>query len=202
MRSLFTGNDGQQSRFKWDIVVLVIVDVILWFCIENYNILSAPKHPFVAHLPPKLVHILALLAIIAFQWLLFKVAHFWMTRYGLHTHRFFAGLLMITTFGLLVYLELCTFAIAYTYLGVMDTGTRTIVYDFNSALYFSAITFTTIGYGDYVPSVHARPLACVEGFTGYIALAIIVAAIGSRLVSHTPAGVSQPPDSAPSKPRG
>src|SRR5918993_3708146 len=40
--------------------------------------------------------------------------------------------------------------------------------DFESALYFSAVTYTTIGYGDVVLTRPWRILAAVEGITGIL----------------------------------
>lgn len=43
-------------------------------------------------------------------------------------------------------------------------------------LYFSYVTFTTVGYGDMAPSGLCRGLAAAEAVTGYILLGMFVAA--------------------------
>jgi hypothetical protein len=43
-----------------------------------------------------------------------------------------------------------------------------VVGDFESALYFSAITFSTLGYGDIVPPHEWRLLAGLEGISGFL----------------------------------
>jgi hypothetical protein len=43
-----------------------------------------------------------------------------------------------------------------------------IAADFESALYFSAITFSTLGYGDIVPPKEWRLLAGLEGINGFM----------------------------------
>ncbi|MGX7874076.1 potassium channel family protein [Mesorhizobium sp. ORM6] len=43
--------------------------------------------------------------------------------------------------------------------------------DFETALYFSTITFSTVGYGDVVPAHARRVLAALEGVNGFCSLA-------------------------------
>lgn len=43
-----------------------------------------------------------------------------------------------------------------------------VVVDFPTALYFSTITFSTVGYGDVVPDHSWRLLAALEGIDGFL----------------------------------
>ncbi|TPJ27250.1 potassium channel family protein [Mesorhizobium sp. B2-7-2] len=43
-----------------------------------------------------------------------------------------------------------------------------ILSDFETALYFSTITFSTVGYGDVVPAHAWRILAALEGINGFL----------------------------------
>jgi hypothetical protein len=43
-----------------------------------------------------------------------------------------------------------------------------ILSDFETALYFSTITFSTVGYGDVVPAPGWRILAALEGVNGFL----------------------------------
>jgi hypothetical protein len=49
------------------------------------------------------------------------------------------------------------------------------------ALYFSGITFATVGYGDFLPAPHVRVLALAEGAIGALTLGFFVAVLANRL---------------------
>lgn len=79
-----------------------------------------------------------------------------------HAHqRAFTVVLMV--FGLLALhaIEILAYAILYSGLGQFPG-------DFETALYFSSSTFTTLGYGDVIPAPDHRLLAGVEGVMGLI----------------------------------
>jgi hypothetical protein len=48
------------------------------------------------------------------------------------------------------------------------------VLEFFSCLYFSVVTFTTLGYGDLTPIGAVRPIAAVEAFSGSFTMALFV----------------------------
>jgi hypothetical protein len=52
-----------------------------------------------------------------------------------------------------------------------------------SCLYFSIITWTTVGYGDLVPSDPIRLVAASEALVGYVAMAFVIAFLTQRLTS-------------------
>lgn len=45
---------------------------------------------------------------------------------------------------------------------------------FGYAIYFSIVTFTTLGYGDFAPAGWARPFAAIEGFAGAFMIALFI----------------------------
>jgi hypothetical protein len=64
------------------------------------------------------------------------------------------GLFVVITF------EVWLWAGLYRVLGILP--------DFDTALYFSTTTFSTIGYGDIVPAHNWRILAALEGVNGFL----------------------------------
>ena len=56
--------------------------------------------------------------------------------------------------------EIAVWAVFYTAAGIFP--------DAESSFYFSAVTYTTVGYGDLVPPQAWRLLAGVEGLTGIL----------------------------------
>ena len=48
-------------------------------------------------------------------------------------------------------------------------------------VYFSGVTFATVGYGDFVPGPGVRVLAMVEGFVGALTMGFFVAVLANRL---------------------
>ncbi|PYB73308.1 MULTISPECIES: potassium channel family protein [Rhizobium] len=87
----------------------------------------------------------------------------WVTdRVRLHGHR--SRMLAMNTVVIGVFAVLTTevwlWAASFTLIGVVD--------DFETALYFSTITFSTVGYGDVVPHPEWRMLAALEGVNGFL----------------------------------
>ena len=55
------------------------------------------------------------------------------------------------------------------------------VKSFWSALYYSVVTFTTLGYGDLQPRGILRFLACLETFVGYLVLGILASTVSDLI---------------------
>jgi len=82
-------------------------------------------------------------------------------------------------------------ACEYTYFGLRDTSIPLdathdgIVRDGVKSLYFSVVTWTTLGYGDFVPANDfTRFFAAWEALTGYVVMAVLVAALVSTFRSR------------------
>jgi len=52
---------------------------------------------------------------------------------------------------------------------------------YGEAIYFSVVTWTTLGYGDFAPSEKARALAAAQALLGYVFLGLLVGAAGELL---------------------
>ncbi|MXY33864.1 MAG: two pore domain potassium channel family protein [Boseongicola sp. SB0676_bin_33] len=68
-----------------------------------------------------------------------------------------------------------THALYYTQLGLVRTDKDLVVYpSWSDALYFSVVTFTTLGYGDLAPREEYRLVAAFQAIYGYVFLGAFV----------------------------
>lgn len=74
-----------------------------------------------------------------------------------------------------VTLFLLTFSAIYHKIGIVDTtgGGDAITYDFWTCCYYSIITFTSTGYGDFRPQGIGRVLASLLALIGYLVLGLM-----------------------------
>src|SRR4030095_13797422 len=56
-----------------------------------------------------------------------------------------------------------------------------LFYDFLNCIYFSVVSFTTLGYGDYHPVSWSRVVGASEGFTGAFFMAMFVLTVGRKM---------------------
>jgi hypothetical protein len=74
------------------------------------------------------------------------------------------------------------FGVVYWYSnGVVQASARGGHISLWHAVYFSGITFVTVGYGDFVPAAHVRFLALMEGALGAFTIGFFVAVLANRL---------------------
>ncbi len=83
-------------------------------------------------------------------------------RIRLHGHRSRMLAMNTVVIGVFAVLtaEVWLWAAGFTLIGVVD--------DFETALYFSTTTFSTVGFGDVVPHPEWRMLAALEGVNGFL----------------------------------
>lgn len=68
-----------------------------------------------------------------------------------------------------------TYAELLSKAGIIQGQTGWQTHHFATALYFSLISWTTVGYGDYYPSTQAQAVVAVEALSGFFLLAIWIA---------------------------
>lgn len=74
--------------------------------------------------------------------------------------------------------------IYYRFRNLLEFGDRTCVKEFGDCLYFSGVTFLTIGYGDILPKVFLKWLAVSEGFMGVFISGLFVVVVTKRILSE------------------
>lgn len=89
----------------------------------------------------------------------------------------YVALIVIFLAGLLIVL---TFAQIYAKFG-LETPPGKEIKTFSTYIYFSIVTFTTLGYGDYQPKECVQLLAALQAVMGYIYLGFIVGSVHHML---------------------
>ena len=75
------------------------------------------------------------------------------------------------------------YALIYARIGLLD-GSGALLQDLGAGFYFSLVTWTTLGYGDFQPPPNLRLLAGSEAILGYISMGVLVALLLQWLTSH------------------
>ena len=83
-------------------------------------------------------------------------------RFKMHGHRSRVVAMVSTVLGLFMVLSVEIWLWALVYLGVGAFP------DFEHALYFSTVSFSTVGFGDIVPVVQWRMLGALEAINGFL----------------------------------
>jgi len=86
-----------------------------------------------------------------------------------HVFRLFRGLL---TYIVIILITIYCFSNIYIELGIIFNENPSK--EFKDTIYFSTVTWTTLGYGDFRPSEEARIWAATESMLGYIYMGILV----------------------------
>jgi len=131
------------------------------------------------HSMPGLLTLLLGLPIIVGLYLVFILFVFWRPNYyG------FSGLVKLPEliFYQCYYIALIivSFASLFASSGILNSD-GVIVKDFVSSIYFSIVTFTTLGYGDFKPTEEIRFFAATEALLGYLCMGVFVATVAAVL---------------------
>jgi hypothetical protein len=78
-------------------------------------------------------------------------------------------------------LVVLVFGLVYWSIGGAEIASSGHTATLADSIYFSGITFATVGYGDLVPAPHARWLAMTEGFLGAFLMGFFVVVLARRL---------------------
>jgi Ion channel len=85
-----------------------------------------------------------------------------------------------------MYLVAAILAYANIYRELGLTEDKVTVTDVRDFVYFSIVTWTTVGYGDLVPARASRLFAASEGLFGYISMALFLALIFHVISARMP----------------
>lgn len=83
------------------------------------------------------------------------------------------SLLLILFSSVLYYFFGLRFAGVYQVFSLQSSLEDNVIF-FLECLYYSVVTFTTLGYGDFIPIGFSRPVAAFEAFTGSFTIALFV----------------------------
>lgn len=89
-----------------------------------------------------------------------------------------------------VLILILVFAWVHSRIGLMDLSgpAPRATRDFGDAVYFSVVTLTTLGYGDFIPLGPGRPIAAMQALMGYFILGILVSTGFQIIAPHTAPG--------------
>ena len=110
-----------------------------------------------------------------FRWLVFDKAGLFATS----PLRVFISMIAVLTFFAFIYTILPFFVDAAILPSVEHTGELSRL---GTAFYHSAITFFTIGYGDYFPSGHITWLSAIEGWSGVFLMSYFTVAFVRKIL--------------------
>lgn len=110
-----------------------------------------------------------------FKWLIFDKAGLFATA----PIRVFTSMIFVLSFFALLYMILPYFVHAEIVSSVGDPDKLNLL---EKSFYHSAITFFTIGYGDYYPSGHVRWLSAAEGWAGVFLMSYFTVAFVRRIL--------------------
>jgi hypothetical protein len=95
---------------------------------------------------------------------------------GLGADRSIPTVLIIATAG--IGSLITQFSFLYHWTGLLNPSGEPSTSLFE-ALYFSVVTWTTLGYGDFLPADGARYIVIIEALLGYVTMALLIAVLVS-----------------------
>lgn len=90
----------------------------------------------------------------------------------------FVGLMITVFFMMLHYI--CLFACFYMVFGVVEGNNNQAITGLWDHVYFSVVTFTTLGYGNFVPAnTAAEVIAAIEAIVGFSVFAFLIGMVSA-----------------------
>ncbi len=114
----------------------------------------------------------------AFKWLVFDK----MGKFATDPLRVLTTMLLTYLFFTFIYIFLAYISEVHIVSSLFEPGDPRILGIFGKAFYHSAITFLTIGYGDYYPDGISRWISSVEGFTGLFLMSYFTVAFVRKIL--------------------
>jgi hypothetical protein len=115
-----------------------------------------------------------------FLWLIIMNAHTLLDKAELR--------MKATSFSLIYFLYLVViFGTVYSITGVLDNASpqNNIIHSLDICVYYSIVTFTTLGYGDFYPVGAGRAVAAIQAITGFVVLGITASTAASVISKKT-----------------
>ena len=114
----------------------------------------------------------------AFKWLIFDK----MGKFATDPLRVLFTMLLTYLLFTLIYIILGRFGDVHIVSSLFDAGDPNILGSIGKAFYHSAITFLTIGYGDYYPDGVSRWISSIEGFVGLFLMSYFTVAFVRKIL--------------------
>jgi hypothetical protein len=86
--------------------------------------------------------------------------------------------LRLVSLGISAALSIVSYALIYAN-GKIQVGGKSVILEFKDAVYYSMVTFTTLGYGDMSPSQDLRLIAASEAVLGYLYLGLLIGMVSN-----------------------
>lgn len=150
-------------KYSWIWLVLIFVGLAVGYTLQLYYGLEPPRT----------------CSTILFVVIVF-ISSFWNVFTKHHEHKVLPQIFKML---LVVYVTIVSFASIYKHAGLVH-GTDEITHGSLDALYFSLVTWTTLGYGDLQPTESIKLLAAFEALLGTLFIPLLIAAIIFTLQSN------------------
>jgi hypothetical protein len=143
--------------------ILMFVGIPIWYTLQLFYEFE----------PPNKITTISFIVVIF-------ITSFWNVFRRNHEFMLFPQILKML---LAVYVTIFGFASIYKYAG-LHHGADLITHQSIDALYFSIVTWTTLGYGDLQPTESIKLLAALEAMLGTLFIPLLLAAIIFALQSN------------------